>query len=218
MLNILIATGNTHKYKEIKSILDSASKGRFNVLYLDKSYPVDIVENGANYHENAKLKTDGYRDFINKDASLKSGLNLDYIIAEDSGLEVACLGNAPGLYTARYAGDNATDAENIEKLLSEMKSNKSCSGQGSRIAKFVCFACAYDVKANEYGYFEGGLDGIISEEVSGANGFGYDPVFFIPRYGKTAAEIDESVKNSISHRAIAFSKIAMALREVRNGK
>ncbi len=210
MINILIATGNAHKFQEIERIMGNFTG--LNIIYLDKSFQVEIIENGKTYKENAKIKAEGYLKFLNENAKLKSELRLDYIVSEDSGLEVSCLGNLPGLFTARYAGENASDAENINKLLDTMRAKKDCAE--NRHAEFVCFACLYDMKRDKFQYLDGRVKGLISHEISGANGFGYDPVFFIPELGKTVAQIELSEKNKISHRAIAFRKVVEAIKEI----
>ena len=207
MINILIATGNVHKFHEIESIIGNYAG--LNLVYLDKSFQVEIIENGKTYKENAKIKVEGYLKFLNENPELNSEMSLDYIAGEDSGLEVECLGGAPGLFTARYAGENASDTANIEKLLNDMKLKKECAG--NRLAKFVCYACLYDIKKNNFEYFYGELNGLIAGEISGTKGFGYDPVFFIQEFNKTVAQIDSSEKNKISHRAIAFKKVADAV-------
>ena len=209
MINILIATGNAHKFREIERVMSNFTG--LNIIYLDKSFQVEIIENGKTYKENAKIKAEGYLKFLNENAKLKSELRLDYIVSEDSGLEVNCLGNLPGLFTARYAGENASDAENINKLLDTMRAKKDCAE--NRHAEFVCFACLYDMKRDKFQYLDGRVKGLISHEISGAKGFGYDPVFFVPELGKTLAQIDSSEKNKISHRAIAFKQVAEAIKE-----
>ncbi|MHB1697678.1 MAG: RdgB/HAM1 family non-canonical purine NTP pyrophosphatase [bacterium] len=209
MLNILIATGNAHKFQEIEAIMGNYAG--LNLVYLDKSYAVEIIEDGETYEENAKIKVEGYINFLNKNTELKVGLNLDFIASEDSGLEVQCLGGAPGLFTARYAGENASDIENINKLLDMMRTKKDC--MENRHARFVCHACLYDIKRDKFQYLEGELKGLISHEVSGTKGFGYDPVFIVPEFNKTVAEVDASEKNKISHRATAFKKVVEAITE-----
>jgi XTP/dITP diphosphohydrolase len=210
MANILIATGNAHKFQEIESIMGNYVG--LNIIYLDKSFPVEIIENGKTYRENAKIKAEGYLNFLNENLELKSKLNLDYIVSEDSGLEVRCLDGEPGLFTARYAGENASDIENINKLLDVMRLKKDCIE--NRHAKFVCFACLYDIKRDKFRYLDGEVNGLISHEMGGTKGFGYDPVFFMPEFCKTAAEIDASEKNKISHRAITFKKVAKEIKEI----
>ena len=210
MINILIATGNAHKFQEIEAIMGKFADLSLNLLYLDKSYKVDIVEDRETYEENAKVKVEGYLKFLEENPKLRAELNIDFIVSEDSGLEVECLEGEPGLYTARYAGENASDEKNIEKLLSNMALKKECAE--NRRAKFVCHACLYDVKKNSFEYFYGELKGLIAEEISGTKGFGYDPVFIVPQFNKTAAQIGAEEKNSISHRAVAFGKVADAIK------
>ena len=210
MTNILIATGNAHKFQEIEAIMGKFAGLSLNLVYLDKSYRVEIVEDRETYEENAKTKVEGYLKFLEENPKLRTELNLDFIISEDSGLEVRCLGGEPGLFTARYAGENASDIANIEKLLSNMRFKKECAE--NRRAKFVCHACLYDIKKNSFEYFYGELKGLIAEEISGTKGFGYDPVFIVPEFNKTAAQIGEEEKNAISHRAVAFGKVAEAIK------
>lgn len=205
MVNILIATGNLHKFKEIEAIMGNYAG--INTIYLDKSFGVDIVEDGETYRQNAKIKADGYIKFIEEHGRLKSELNLDYVASEDSGLEVDCLGGIPGLFTARYAGKNAADIENINKLLDSMKMENCCDE--NRRAKFICSACLYDIKRSKFHYLDGELNGSIAgEPACGANGFGYDPVFVVSGINKAISQITPAEKNKISHRAIAFNKVA----------
>ena len=211
MVNILIATGNAHKFQEIEAIMGKVAA--LNLVYFDKSYRVEIIEDRETYEENAKTKVEGYLKFLDENQELKAKLSLDFIVSEDSGLEVECLGGAPGLFTARYAGENASDTANIEKLLNDMKLRKECAG--NRHAKFVCYACLYDIKKNNFEYFYGELNGLIAGEISGTKGFGYDPVFFIQEFNKTVAQFDSSEKNKISHRAIAFKKVADAIKTIK---
>ena len=210
MINILIATGNAHKFQEIEVIMGKFADLSLNLVYLDKSYRVEIVEDRETYEENAKVKVKGYLKFLEENPELRAELNLDFIVSEDSGLEVECLEGAPGLFTARYAGENASDIANIEKLLNGMKFKKECTE--NRRAKFVCYACLYDIKKNNFEYFYGELKGLIAEEINGTKGFGYDPVFIVPQFNKTAAQIGAEEKNSISHRAVAFGKVADAIK------
>ena len=211
MVNILIATGNAHKFQEIEAIMGKFADLSLNLIYLDKSYNVKIVEDRETYKENAKVKIEGYLKFLEENPELRAELNIDFIISEDSGLEVECLEGEPGLCTARYAGENASDEENIEKLLRNMTLKKECTE--NRSARFVCHACIYDFKKNSFDYFYGELKGLIAGEISGTKGFGYDPVFIVSQFNKTAAQIDAKEKNAISHRAAAFGKVAEAIKK-----
>ena len=147
------------------------------------------VDVGHPFRENALIKAKATSDFLAVDA-----------IGDDSGLVVDALRGAPGIYSARYAGEGASDDENNEKLLSELK------GENNRSAKFLCciaLVCVNGVKE----FFEGECRGEILLERRGRGGFGYDPVFFVPEHSKTMAELSLDVKNRISHRAIASEKL-----------
>jgi XTP/dITP diphosphohydrolase len=126
----------------------------------------------------------------------------EMLIAEDSGLVVPALGGAPGVYSARYAGPNGTDAECVQKLLREMQGKTG----SDRRARFVCVT-ALAQKGRALAVVSDFVDGLIAEEPRGTHGFGYDPVFLLPEFGRTSAEISSDEKNRISHRAKAFRKI-----------
>lgn len=130
-------------------------------------------------------------------------------LAEDSGLVVDCLGGRPGIYSARYAGENATDEENIRKLIEEVKDFP----REERTAHFVCVMAMVDPLTGEEIVVEGSCEGIIELEPRGKNGFGYDPIFYVPRYKKTMAELSLRKKNKISHRADALRKLRDAVNE-----
>lgn len=222
-MNILIGTGNEHKFQEISFIMKDCYNVR--LIYADDLFGrknINIVEDGLTYKDNALIKAEAYYALLKN--NYKSNNNIDYIASEDTGLEVKCLNNEPGLYTARYskidddggaAGvpanvngkDNNTNIRinNINKLLNKMKDKKDCIY--GREAKFVCWACLYDVEDGKRNFFYGELNGSITESLAGAAGFGYDPVFYVPEFNKTLAELSEEIKNKISHRANAFSKV-----------
>ncbi len=177
---IYLATNNNHKVQEIREILGNAG-----VSLQGAPQGFDVHEDGATYEENA----------IKKAQALSRQLNV-VAVADDSGLEVEALGNGPGIRSARYA---PTSQERIEKLL------KNLEGEKNRRARFVCvIALAYP--SGEVKTFYGECDGVITEAPSGGAGFGYDPVFYLPEYGKTMAELEPSVKNKISHRAVALAR------------
>ena len=184
---IIIATGNKGKIREFNSIL----KDRYDEilsLYDFDNLP-KIVEDGSTFAENAYIKAKVISDFLGRDT-----------IADDSGLVVDALGGSPGIFSARYAGENATDDENIDKLLVEMKGIKN------RGARFKC-CIAFVSKSGGRRFFEGECLGKIASERRGDKGFGYDPVFYLPQFNKTMAEISLEMKNSISHRAKAIEKL-----------
>ena len=184
---IVIATKNKGKLKEFRSILADAYD---EILSLEDFDEIpDIEETGLSFRENALIKAKATSDFLAVDA-----------IGDDSGLVVDALRGAPGIYSARYAGEGASDDENNEKLLSELK------GENNRSAEFVCciaLVCVNGVKE----FFEGECRGEILSEKRGRGGFGYDPVFFVPEHSRTMAELSLGVKNRISHRAIASEKL-----------
>ncbi len=126
----------------------------------------------------------------------------EMLIAEDSGLVVPALGGAPGVYSARYAGPNGTDAECVQKLLREMQGKTG----SDRRARFVCVTVLAH-KGRALAVVSDFVDGLIAEEPRGTDGFGYDPVFLLPEFGRTSAEISPDEKNRISHRGNAFRKI-----------
>ncbi|WP_422444725.1 XTP/dITP diphosphatase [Thermoanaerobacterium sp. DL9XJH110] len=185
---LVIATKNRGKLAEFKELLGEWPLEIKSLLDFPK---IEICEKGSTFEENAALK-----------ARIVAGETGFAAVGDDSGLEVKALGGRPGIYTARYAGPDATDEENIQKLLFEMKDLP----REQRQARFVCsLALAFpDGKI----FIESGLlEGFIDFEPKGANGFGYDPVFYLPGYGKTLAQIPEEEKNRISHRAKAVEKI-----------
>ena len=133
------------------------------------------------------------------------------VIADDSGLVVPALGGAPGVYSARYAGPDASDAERVQKVLGEMRGKK---GEDRR-ARFVCVVAVAE-SGKMLGLFSASAEGILLEEPRGRDGFGYDPIFFFPALGKTYAEISREEKNLYSHRGKAFHKALNFLLGVHN--
>lgn len=185
-MKILLATGNKHKLREFRELTSGLG---LEVVSLD-DYPGLVLppEDGDTFAENALTKA--------RVASSFSGLPA---VADDSGLVVEALNGRPGLYSARYAGPDATDKDNIDKLLLEMKG----LGKEKRRAKFVCLL-AYVEPVGLEKTFRGTLEGLITLTPSGEGGFGYDPVFFIPSKGLTSAELSAEAKNAISHRGKAL--------------
>lgn len=184
--DIVIATGNKGKLKEFNSILSPYFKKVYSIADYD-NIP-RIAETGNTFHDNAFIKAKTVSDHLGVDT-----------VADDSGLLVDALEGAPGVRSARYAGPDASDEENIEKLLSEL------GNEENRSAKFVCAIVYYRVGKDAM-LFTGECHGTITKEKKGNGGFGYDPVFFLEDYGKTMAEIPPEIKNRISHRAGALSK------------
>ncbi len=194
-MKILLATNNRDKKKEISKVL--SSKGIKLVLPQDiGGKPPEVFEDGLSYEENALKKARAY--------SLWSGMNS---LADDTGLEVWALSGEPGIYSARYAGDNASYEDNVQLLLENLKDEKN------RKAKFICVICLYTL-FNDSFFFRGELEGAITFSPSGENGFGYDPVFMPEDCELTFAEMKEEEKNSISHRARALEGFSHWLKSV----
>ncbi len=190
MYRFVLASNNKHKAEEIKAILG----GEFEVITQSEAGAgdIEVVENGKTFEENA----------IKKAVTVMNALNTP-TIADDSGLCVDYLGGAPGVYTARYAGENASDDENIDKLLAELNG----VAPERRTAEFVC-VITVAFPGEEVRMFRGVCPGRITEERAGEGGFGYDPVFFSDEYDMTLAQMDPDIKNSISHRSAALKKAA----------
>ncbi|HAS28483.1 MAG TPA: non-canonical purine NTP pyrophosphatase [Dehalococcoidia bacterium] len=186
MSALLIATNNRGKLAEFKLIF--AGLPCSIVSPADIGLDLEISENGTTFEENAALKSVAF--------AKASGL---LTLADDSGLEVEALGGEPGVLSARYAGENATDNERINFLLSKMRNIPD----GKRQAKFRSAIAITTPKDLHTEFCSGECHGIITFEPKGKNGFGYDPVFFLPPMGKTMAEISKDIKNNISHRGKA---------------
>jgi XTP/dITP diphosphohydrolase len=189
MQPLIIATRNGHKTREIQRILGAD----FAVCDLS-AYPgaPETAESGKTFQENAALK-----------ATAASRQLPGLVVADDSGLEVDALGGAPGIYSARYAGQNATDKQNIDKLLAELGRIESAK----RSARFRCvIALAREGKL--LGVFEGVVEGMIIDSPRGTNGFGYDPIFVPQEFEQTFGELPAQVKNRISHRERAIRLFA----------
>ncbi len=194
-MKVVLASRNKNKIKEIKQIYRSITGKELDILSLDDiGYDGEIEENGDSFEENAKIK-----------ASVPASLG--YIgLADDSGLAVNALGGAPGIYSARYSGEDANYEKNNEKLLSEL------NGVSDRSAKFVCVFCALSPDGNIL-TVRGECHGVIAKELKGEGGFGYDPLFIYPPLKKTFGELSSKEKNEISHRAVALSSLIPQLSD-----
>jgi XTP/dITP diphosphohydrolase len=194
MKRLLLATRNAHKTREIQEILEAEFELRDLTAYPEIS---EIVENGKSFEENAKLKAIA----VSKELPA-------LIIADDSGLEVEALGGAPGIYSARYAGKNATDEQNVKKLLSEL--TRAGVKTRQRKARFRC-VIVLARSGKLFDTFNGAVEGTIADSPSGSRGFGYDPIFVPSGFEQTFAELPAEVKNRISHRAKAIRALAARL-------
>lgn len=186
---IVVATRNPGKAKEFKKMF--AEKGYQVKTLLDFPELPDVEETGKTFEENARLKAETIAQLINQP-----------VLADDSGLIVDALNGMPGIYSARFAGELKSDASNNAKLLHELTDVP----KEKRAAKFHC-TLVFAAPNKDSLVVEGNWDGEIGMIPRGDNGFGYDPLFFVPSEGKTAAELSEEVKNKISHRALAVAKL-----------
>ena len=191
-MKIVFATNNKHKLDEIRKITQNSVE----ILSLsDIDCHDDIPETGVTLEENALMKAD----------YIKSKFGYD-CFADDTGLEVDALNGAPGVYSARYAGEDCNSEDNMDKMLTEL------SGITNRNARFRT-VIALTLNGENY-FFEGIVNGTIIEERRGGEGFGYDPIFVPAGYDKTFAELGDDEKNKISHRAIATKKLVEKLQEI----
>jgi XTP/dITP diphosphohydrolase len=199
VIELLVATTNPGKLAEVQAFLSSRPI-RIRSLR-DLKDPPAVVENGATFEANALKKARTLADF--------SGL---LTLADDSGLEVEALGGAPGIYSARYCGREGDDAENNRKLLRELTG----VAEAKRTSRFVCALalCAPERFAMADWTVRETCDGLIAFELTGVNGFGYDPLFFYAPFGQTFGEIDRETKATISHRGKALKKLEQALPQL----
>jgi len=192
---LIVATTNKGKLKEIKTLLKDFD---FKITSL-ADYPdaPEIIEDGKTFDQNALKKAATIALYTRK-----------LTLGEDSGLEVKILGNQPGIYSARYSGSNATDNKNNLKLLRSLRGIPL----DQRQARYRCSAVLVDGERT-IDVVHGRCGGLIALRLKGSNGFGYDPLFFLPRYNKTFGELDPSIKSKISHRARALKKIRKSLQK-----
>jgi len=195
-MKLVIATSNLGKLAEYRELLAGLP---YTVLSLH-DYPEvgEIKETGSTFWENAAIK-----------AELVAAHTGELTLADDSGLEVDALGGLPGVYSARFAGPAATDADNNAKLLKELKG----IFPAQRTARFrAVVALAYPGEKTLFA--EGVCEGIILEKPLGTGGFGYDPLFFLPELGVTFAQLAAAEKNKISHRALALAQLRQILQDL----
>ncbi len=192
---LIVATNNKGKLEEIKAILKDFS---FRIRGLSEiGFEGDIEENGTTFLENSLIKAKTIANLYGK-----------YVLADDSGLEVAYLGGKPGVFSARFAGNNATDEENNKKLLRELEGVP-------RENRKAAFRCVMSLASPDGRWVAsvGSCRGEITFEPRGTHGFGYDPIFFIPQLNKTMAEIPLEVKNTLSHRAKALERMKSLIED-----
>ena len=194
MLQILAATSNMHKVEEFRTAFIPI-QDKIQIITMNDIPPFTLPEEtGTTFEENAMIKA--------KAASAFADLA---VFSDDSGLEVEALGGAPGIYSSRYAGENATDADRIAKLLRELE------GKTDRRARFVC-AAALAYRGMEVKTFRGVVNGEILLQPAGSNGFGYDPVFKPDGYDRSFGELGAEIKDRISHRAHALEQLVAFIK------
>jgi XTP/dITP diphosphohydrolase len=184
---LIIATGNAHKVEEFDLLLKGLP---FDVLSAKSCGGMpEVDENGSTFAANAQIKAEALRKLAPVDA---------WVMADDSGLEVDALEGAPGIYSARYAGPDASDHDNVVKLLDALKDVP----KAERTARFRCVLCVIDHEGY-ITHYDGSCEGRIDTEVHGDNGFGYDPIFIPDGYSESFAQLGDSIKSQLSHRAKA---------------
>lgn len=189
-LSLLVATGNAGKVRELTAFL-AALPLRLRGLSELQDIPA-VEETGTTFVENAVLKARYY--------AARSGLRA---LADDSGLEVDALGGAPGVFSARYAGPDASDMVRMTRLLDELNS----TGDTNRRARFVCVIALAHPETADINWFTGTCDGTIADAPRGSGGFGYDPIFIPDGYVQTFGELSPDIKSRLSHRARALATV-----------
>lgn len=195
-MKIVFATGNNDKMREVRQILgglDAEIKSMKEV-----GVDIDIDENGSTFEENALIKA----------RAVASVCKDSIVLADDSGLEIDYLGKEPGIYSARYLGRETSYTEKNTIILEKLNGVP----ENERTARFVCAIAACLPDGREM-VVRGTMEGHIGHEIAGENGFGYDPIFFLPEYGKTSAELLPEEKNAVSHRGKALRMMEEKLRE-----
>lgn len=189
---LVVASNNQHKLEEIEAII-----GKYYALQSMASigFVEEIEETGTTFYENAAIKARAIFKRYGVDC-----------LSDDSGLAIDALNGAPGVYSARFAGEPVDHQKNIEKVLSRLE------GESNRHARFVTVLCL--IRNGEEYFFEGEIKGTILNELRGSNGFGYDPIFVPEGYDKSFAELDPAEKNKISHRSNALQKMQEFLQEI----
>lgn len=194
MQKVILASGNKHKLEEIQAILKDY-KLELQTMHDAGLVDYEIIEDGDTFEANSLIKAKAVMDELGIDT-----------IADDSGLEVDALNGAPGVYSARYAGENADYIANNKKLLEELKGVPD----EKRTARFVTVLTML-FKNGDTIVVRGEVEGVIGYEEKGTNGFGYDPLFIVPELGKTFAELESHEKNALSHRANALKLLKVEL-------
>jgi len=204
MATVVLATGNAGKLAEFREAFEGSGV-RFLSLK-EIGFEGEIAEDGKTFRANAEIKARAVAEFLERNPGRAA--TVDAVLADDSGLEVAALGGAPGIHTARFAGPGATNSSNIDKLL------RCLEGAADRRARFVCTLCLLRLGGEgrpEPEFFEGSCEGRILEARDGEGGFGYDPVFLPEGETRSFARMTAAEKEPISHRGRAVALLRRAL-------
>lgn len=199
-MKIIFATGNQNKMKEIRMILQDL--GMEILSMKEAGVAVDVEENGTTFEENAMIKAAAIAELPEVKA-----MNA-IVLADDSGLEIDYLNKEPGIRSARYAGTDTSYLIKNNLLLSRMKGVPD----EERTARFVCAIAAVFPNGDKE-VVRGTMEGRVAYEIAGANGFGYDPIFYLPEYGCTSAELDPEKKNELSHRGQGLRMMRKIMEE-----
>lgn len=200
---IVFATGNVGKIREIEAIL--ADLGLEVVSMKEAGVSVDIEENGSTYEENALIKTRAVAACLREAGQQEATV----VMADDSGLEIDYLNKEPGVYSARYLGEDTSYRIKNANLINRLEGVED----ERRTARFVCAIAAVLPDGREL-TSRGVIEGRIGYEEKGSNGFGYDPIFYVPEFGRTTAELSEEEKNKVSHRGNALRQMKQLLKGI----
>lgn len=202
MEKIIFATGNEHKMVEIRMILEGL--GIEILSQKEAGITADIVEDGETFEENALIKARGIKEIVSRYPEYKDTI----ILADDSGLEIDYLNKEPGIYSARYMGEDTSYDIKNQALLNRL----SGVPDEKRTARFVCaIAAAFPDGTSEV--VRGTMEGMIGNRIAGENGFGYDPIFYLPEYGCTSAQLPPEKKNELSHRGEGLRKMREIIKD-----
>lgn len=202
MKKIIFATGNEHKMVEIRAILSDL--GVEILSQKEAGIKADVVEDGSTFEENAMIKATEIAKIACQMPEYKDAV----VLADDSGLEIDYLNKEPGIYSSRYMGEDTSYDIKNQALLDRLEGVPD----EKRTARFVC-AIAAAMPGGSCEVVRGTMEGIIGHEIAGENGFGYDPIFFLPEYGCTSAELAPDKKNELSHRGEGLKKIRKILEQ-----
>ncbi len=208
-MKIIFATGNPNKLQEIREILGDSSLEIISMR--EAGISADVQETGSTFEENAMIKAEACADLARRIGHFSGDT---VVMADDSGLEIDALGGEPGVYSARYLGYDTPYDEKNRILLERMKDIP----ETERSARFVCAVAAVPVHAadDRAGVLvtRETMEGRIAQKAAGMNGFGYDPIFYLPEFGKTSAELMPAEKNTISHRGKALRAMQVRLKSI----